>query len=138
MLQRGNVKRFSVSLPPSLVEEFDETWRGMEYENRSKAVHDAIRGFISGAQWSKQASGEMVGVVLALVYLDRQGLVEDITSLLHGFKGVIVSMQRLYVEENKMLEIIGVKGDVGEIKGLVQGLMALKGVKQAASSIMAL
>ena len=63
---------------------------------------------------------------------------EDIKSLLHRFKGVIVSMQRLYVEENKMLEIIGVKGDVGEIKGLVQGLMALKGVKQAASSIIAL
>lgn len=138
MLQSGNVKRFSVSLPPSLVEEFDETWRGMEYENRSKAVHDAIRGFITEAQWLKQASGEMVGVVLALVYLDRQGLVEDATSLLRGFKGIITSMQRFYVEENKMLEIIGVKGEVGEIKQLVQGFMALKGVKQATSSIISL
>ena len=137
-MQSGNVKRFSVSLPPSLVEEFDETWRGMQYENRSKAVHDAIRGFITEVQWSKQASGEMVGVVLALVYHDKQGLVEEVTSLLHEFKGIIASMQRLYVEENKMLEIIGVKGDEGEIKRLMQGLMALKGVKQAASSIIAL
>jgi len=110
----------------------------MQYENRSKAVHDAIRGFITEAQWLTQASGEMVGVVLALVYLDKQGLVEDATSLLSGFKGIITSMQRFYVEENKMLEVIGVKGEVGEIKRLVQGLMALKGVKQATSSIIAL
>ena len=137
-MKRDSVKRFSVSLPPSLVGEFDETWRGMEYENRSKAVHDAIRGFISEAQWLKEASGEMVGVVLALVYLDKQGLVEDATSLLRGFRGVITSMQRFYVEENKMLEVIGVKGEVGEIKRLVQGLMALKGVKQATSSMIAL
>ena len=136
MLQSGNVKRFSVSLPPSLVEEFDETWRGMEYENRSKAVHDAIRGFITEVQW-KQMSGDTVGVVLALLYLDRPGLVEEVSSLKHKFRKIIYSIQQVYVDENKSLEIIGVKGDVGEIKELKQGLMAMKGVKQVTSSIIA-
>jgi metal-responsive CopG/Arc/MetJ family transcriptional regulator len=91
----------------------------MEYENKSKAVHEALRGFISEAQQSMRASGEMLGMVLALAYLDKQGLVEDITSFLHGAK------KGDYVRE------------VGEIKAMVQGLMALKGVKQAASSIIA-
>jgi len=136
-VQSGNVKRFSVSLPPSLVEEFDVAWQGMQYGSRSKAVHDAIRGFITEVQWSKQASGEMVGVILALLYLDRPGLVEEVSSLKHKFRKVISSIQQVYVDENKSLEIIGVKGGVEEIKELKQGLMAMKGVKQVTSSIIA-
>ena len=136
MVQSGNVKRFSVSLPPSLVDEFDLAWQGMQYGNRSKAVHDAIRGFITEVQW-KQTSGDAVGVVLALLYLDRPGLVEGVSSLKHKFRGIIYSIQQVYVDENKSLEIIGVKGDVGEIKELKQGLMAMKGVKQVTSSIIA-
>ena len=136
MAQSGNVKRFSVSLPPSLVEEFDVAWQGMQYGNRSKAVHDAIRGFITDVQW-KQTSGDAVGVVLALLYLDKPGLVEEVSSLKHEFRKVISSIQQVYVDENKGLEIIGVKGDVGEIRALKQGLMAMKGVKQATSSIIA-
>jgi len=136
LAQSGNVKRFSVSLPPSLVEEFDVAWQGMQYGNRSKAVHDAIRGFITDVQW-KQTSGDAVGVVLALLYLDKPGLVEEVSSLKHEFRKVISSIQQVYVDENKGLEIIGVKGDVGEIRALKQGLMAMKGVKQATSSIIA-
>ena len=136
MAQSGNVKRFSVSLPPSLVEEFDVAWQGMQYGNRSKAVHDAIRGFITDVQW-KQTSGDAVGVVLALLYLDKPGLVEEVSSLKHEFRKVISSIQQVYVDENKGLEIIGVKGVVGELRALKQGLMAMKGVKQATSSIIA-
>ena len=137
MVQSGNVKRFSVSLPPSLVDEFDEAWQGMQYGNRSKAVHDAIRGFITETQWSTQASGEMMGVVLALIYLDRPGLAEEVMIFTHGFRGIIFSIHQVFVGENKVLEVIGVKGDVGEIVQLMQGLMAKKGVKQVTSSIIA-
>jgi len=79
----------------------------------------------------------MVGVVLALFYLDRPGLMEEVTLLQHRFSGIIASIQHLFVGENKVLEIISVNGAVGEIKLLMQGLMAKKGVKQVVSSIIA-
>jgi len=135
--RRRKVRRFSVSLPPSLVEEFDETWRNMRYANRSKAVHDAVRGFITEVQWMKREAGVVVGVVLVLYYLDRPGLVEEVAAVQHRFKGIIASIQKMYVEENKMFEIIGVRGGVGAIKRLTQGLMAKKGVKQVKASIIA-
>lgn len=50
MSQRESVTRFNVSLPQTLVEEFDEIWRSMRYGSRSKAVHDAIRSFITEVQ----------------------------------------------------------------------------------------
>jgi CopG family nickel-responsive transcriptional regulator len=137
LLQHKNVRRFSISLPPSLVEEFDATWRRMKYENRSKAVHDAVRGFITEAQWMNRESGMMVGVVLVLYYLDKPGLVGEVAELQHGFKAVISSIQQLFVEDNKILELIGVKGNVVDIKRLTQELMAKKGVKHVKTSMIA-
>lgn len=137
MPRRGNVKRFSISLPPTLVEEFDETWRSLQYESRSKAVHDAVRGFITEVRWMKRESGLVIGVVLVLHYLDKPGLLEEIAEVQHRFRGTIASIQQLYVEENKMMEIIAVEGDVGDIKLLVQDLMARSGVKQVKASIIA-
>jgi CopG family nickel-responsive transcriptional regulator len=131
----GKVKRFSVSLPPSLVEEFDETWRDMDYDNRSKAVHDALRGFISEAKWMRRASGDMIGAVLVLSYVDRPGLIEETAFLKHGFKDIICSNQQMYVEDNKLLEVISVKGDAVEIKKLIELLKSKKGVKHVSSSI---
>ncbi len=129
MTQRRNVRRFSISLPPTLVEEFDETWRNMRYENRSKAVHDAIRGFITEVQWMRRDVGAVVGVVLILRYIDKPGLIEDIAELKHSFRKIITSIQQQYLDENKMLETLAVEGDVEKVKRLSQALMAKKGVK---------
>jgi CopG family nickel-responsive transcriptional regulator len=137
MLQHRNVRRFSISLPPSLVDEFDETWQRMKYDNRSKAVHDAVRGFISEAQWMSRESDIMVGVILVLYYLDKPGLVSEIAVLQHRFKKVISSIQQLFIEENKFLEILSVKGESDEIKQLTQELMVKKGVKHVKVSIIA-
>ena len=132
-----NVRRFSVSLPPTLIEEFDETWQNMRYNNRSKAVHDAIRSFISEVKWMQNESGVGVGVIIVLRYLDRPSVVEKVSVGRQGFKGIITSIHQRYFEENKMLEIIEVEGKVGEIKQLTQEIMAKKGVKQVKVSIIA-
>ncbi|MBS7638738.1 hypothetical protein KEJ49_07680 [Candidatus Bathyarchaeota archaeon] len=130
-----SVVRFSVSLPPALVKEFDETWRSMRYDNRSKALHDALRSFISEVEWMREEGGFLVGVVMALHYLDRPGLLEELATILRRFRGIISSIQQVYVEENKMLGIISVAGEAGEIKRMAQELMAKRGVKQVKVSV---
>ncbi len=137
MSLHGNVRRFSVSLPPTLIEEFDETWQNMRYNNRSKAIHDAIRSFISEVKWMQNESGVGVGVIIVLRYLDRPSVVEEVSAGRQEFKGIITSVHQRYFEENKMLEVIGVEGKVGEIKQLTQEIMAKKGVKQVKTSIIA-
>jgi CopG family nickel-responsive transcriptional regulator len=134
----GNVRRFSVSLPPTLVEEFDETWQNMRYNNRSKAIHDAIRSFISEVKWMQNESDIGLGVIIILRYLNRPSVVEEVSAGQQEFKGIIKSIHQRYFEENKMLEIIEVEGKVGEIKQLTQEIMAKKGVKQVKASIIAL
>ena len=137
MSLHGNVRRFSVSLPPTLIEEFDETWQNMRYNNRSKAIHDAIRSFISEVKWLQNESDVGVGVIIILRYLNRPSVIEEVSTGQQEFKEIITSIHQRYFEENKMLEIIEVEGKVGEIKQLTQEIMTKKGVKQVKASIIA-
>jgi CopG family nickel-responsive transcriptional regulator len=130
MPQKMKVTRFSVSLPPPLVEKLDKTWRSMRYENRSKAIHDAVRSFITEFEWMQKDSGRITGAVLVLYYLDKPGLLDEITKAQHQFKNAISSTLHVHLEENKCLEIIAVEGSVQEIRSLAQSLMTKRGVKQ--------
>jgi CopG family nickel-responsive transcriptional regulator len=130
MPQKMKVTRFSVSLPPPLVEKLDEVWKSMQYENRSKAVHDAVRSFITEFEWMQKDSGRITGAVLVLYYLDKPGLLDEITKAQHKFKNVISSTLHVHLEDNKCLEIIAVEGSVQEIRSLAQSLMTKRGVKQ--------
>lgn len=126
-----------MSLPSTLVDEFDNTWRNMKYRNRSKAIHDAIRGFITEVQSSELESSFVVGTILVLHYLDKTGLMEEVKKIQHKFKDIISAIQQTYIEENKMLEVIQVTGNFQEIERLMQDLMAKKGVKEVKMSIIA-
>ena len=130
MPQKMKVTRFSVSLPPPLLKRLDETWKKMHYEDRSKAIHDAVRSFISEFEWMQKDSGQITGAILVLYYLDKPGLLEEITRAQHQFKNVISSTTHLHLEENKCLEMIAIKGNTQEVRNLTQTLMAKKGVKQ--------
>jgi CopG family nickel-responsive transcriptional regulator len=130
MSRKMKVTRFSVSLPPSLVNRFDETWKNMQYENRSKAVHDALRSFITEFEWMRAEKGQITGAILVLYYLDKPGLLNEITKVQHEFKNAISSTLHVHLEEDKCLEIIAVEGNVQEVRSLAQALMAKRGVKQ--------
>jgi CopG family nickel-responsive transcriptional regulator len=133
-----NVARFSVSLPPPLLKRLDETWRSMHYEDRSKAIHDAVRSFISEFEWMQKETGIITGAVLVLYYLNKPGLLNEIARTQHRFKKVISSTTHIHLEEDECLEMIAVKGDVQEVRSLTQALMAKKGVKQVKVAALAL
>jgi len=122
--------RLSVSLPTSLVKEFDAVWRNMQYTNRSKAVHDAIRNFISDHKWMQGEAEELLGAIVLLYYLDKPGLLNRIMAIQHEFENVISSTMHVHLTKDKCLEIIAVKGKAKDAKSLAQKLMTKKGVKQ--------
>ena len=124
------VTRFSVSLPPTLVEKFDNAWKGMQYDSRSKAIHDAVRGFINEYESTRKARGSVTGVVLMLYYLGKPGLLDEIMSTQHKFEAAICSTLHVHLAKNKCLEIIAVKGDAQQIKSLAETLATKKGVQQ--------
>lgn len=136
MRGRAGVIRFSVSLPPSVVEEFDSIWKNIGYESRSKAIHDAIQSFVSEFKWTSSEAERVAGAILILYHLDRHELVEKIIGLQHKFMDIITSTTHIHLKEDTCLEIIAVNGEVSEIKRLAEEIMTKKGVKQVKVAIM--
>jgi len=130
MASLKGVVRFSVSLPPKLVKDFDEAWKGMGYDNRSKAAHDAFRSFISEYKWTREEAEEITGAIVLLYYVDKPGLLTQIVQTQHKYENVVSSAMHVHLTRDKCLEIIAVKGKANEIRSLSQELMTKKGVKQ--------
>jgi CopG family nickel-responsive transcriptional regulator len=137
MTENSKVTRFSVSLPPTLVEKFDDAWKGMHYDSRSKAIHDAVRGFINDYESTRKTKGNVVGAVLMLYYLGKPGLIDEIMNVQHAFEQVICSTIHVHLAKNKCMEMIVVKGGAQEIKSLAEILAAKKGVQQVKLTSMA-
>lgn len=137
MSHKVKVTRFSVSVPQPLMEDLDRAWKTMGYENRSKAVHDAIRTFISEFAWMHKETGQITGALLILYYLKKPGLLEEIMEAQHRFKNVVLSTMHIHLEEEKCLEIIALRGIAQEVKNLAKVLMTKKGVKQVKVAAMA-
>ena len=130
MSLKRKVVRFSVSLPPTLVKEFDGVWGDMRYVSRSKAVHDALRNFISEYKWRREEAGKIAGAIVMLYYLDKPGLVNKIMRVQHRFEDIISSTMHIHLTKNKCLEVVAVNGNTKEVRSLTQELMTKKGVKQ--------
>jgi CopG family nickel-responsive transcriptional regulator len=122
--------RLSVSLPARLAHEFDDTWQNMQYPNRSKAVHDALRNFISDNKWMRKETGELMGAIVLVYYLNKPRLVNKILEAQHMFGDIVSSTMHFHLTKDKCMEIIAVKGNAHQANNLTQMLMALKGVKQ--------
>jgi CopG family nickel-responsive transcriptional regulator len=138
MVSVKGVTRFSVSLPPSLVKAFDDSWKDIGYESRSKAAHDAFRNFISDYKWTRTEAGEIAGTIALVYYLDKPGLLNQIVEAQHKFENVVTASMHLHLTKDKCMEIIAVKGKASGIRSLSQELMTKKGVKELKFTAIAL
>jgi len=128
--QSKGVVRFSVSLPPQLVKDFDEVWKAKGYDNRSRAAHDAFRSFVSEYKWAFSDTEEIAGAIMLIYYLDKPGLLNQIVEIQHNFEGIVSSTMHIHLAKNECLEIIAVKGEAKDIRELGQKLSIQKGVKE--------
>jgi len=132
---KGGVRRVSVSVEPGLVDEFDSTISEMGY-NRSTAIEAAMRDFLSGYKWTAAGEGAVAGAVTMIYDHHVRGLGESLTHLQHEYLDVVSSATHVHLDHDNCLEILAVKGDIGRIKELTQGLMVIRGVKQLKFSIL--
>jgi CopG family nickel-responsive transcriptional regulator len=124
-----NIVRLGVTFPPELLADFDKVTRRMGYSNRSKAVQDAVRLFISEKEWVQKERGSQTGVLMMLYDHEVRGLEGALTDLQHHFSDLICSTMHIHLSERECLEAIAVKGDGAKIRKLSNELSAKKGVK---------
>lgn len=132
------IVRVGVTFPPDLLKDFDDIIAKTGYENRSKAVQDAVRLFVSERKWLQDEKGAQAGVLVMLYDHEIKGLENELTHIQHHHSDVICSTIHIHLNERDCLEAIAVKGDVEEIKKLSNELSAQKGVKIFKTTLMAM
>ena len=134
----AKIVRISVTIPPDLLKDFDDVTRRMGYENRSKAVQDAVRLFVSERKWLQEEKGVQAGVLMLLYDHDVRGLEDALTDVQHHHANIISSTMHIHLSERECLEAIAVKGDAAEIRKLSDELASKRGVKLLKTMIVSL
>ncbi len=128
-MNRKGVRRFSVSVPPELLEDFDKTIKNMGYE-RSKAVQLAMQNFLTEYRWMSEEKGIGVGGLIMIYNHEARGLEETLTDIQHKYREVICSATHIHLDDKNCLEILAIRGEVKTMRSLAERLMKERGVKQ--------
>jgi CopG family nickel-responsive transcriptional regulator len=129
------IVRVGVTFPPELLKDFDEVVSEIGYGNRSKAVQDAVRLFVSEKKWLHEERGSRVGVLMILYDHEARGLENELTRIQHRYAHIICSTMHIHLSETDCLEAIAVKGNGAEIRRLSNELAAKKGVKLSRTTV---
>ncbi len=123
------IKRVGVTFPPDLLKDFDEVIGTMCYDNRSKAVQDAVRLFVAERKLLQNQTEDQAGLLMLLYDHEARGLENALTETQHRFARVICSTMHIHLTHTDCLEAIAVKGSAIEIRKLRDQLAPRKGVK---------
>ena len=123
------IKRAGVTFPPDLLKDFDEIVETMGYQNRSKAIQDAVRMFVAERKMIQKETKDQAGLMMMLYDHEARGLESVLTHVQHHFANVICSSMHIHLNETDCLEAIAVKGKAAEVRKLRDQLATKKGVK---------
>ena len=122
------ISRIGVSLPRSLLDDFDNIIKRRGYSSRSEAIRDAIRAYIAEYRWLESEKGEIVGAVVVIYDHKIHGVSDAIINLQHEFSEIITSSMHVHLNRDQCLELILVKGEMEDIKRLVDRISVMRGV----------
>ncbi len=122
------VVRFSVSTEERLLRRFDALIDAQGYANRSEAIRDLIRGALVEDALADEDS-DAVGTVTLVYDHHFSDLSDKLTEHQHTHHESIVSTLHIHLDHHHCLEVIVLRGRIGEIKRLADSLIGTKGVK---------
>jgi CopG family nickel-responsive transcriptional regulator len=130
----GRVHRVSISTPPELLKQFDDSLRTLGYKDRSRALQVAMKNFVTEYAWKQ---GHQIGAGAILLTYDHEshGLQEALTDLQHHYRNIVNSTTHIHLDESRCLEMISVKGKMEHIHALAKAMMKIRGITQLKLSI---
>ena len=120
--------RFGVSIPPKLLQRFDQAIGELGYANRSEAIRDLIRDRLVELDWEAEET-ETVGTVTLVYDHHTRELTEKLTELQHRAHEAVISGMHVHMDAHNCLEVLVVRGRGRDIKHLADRLISTKGVK---------
>jgi CopG family nickel-responsive transcriptional regulator len=130
------IERIGVSLDKKLLSMFDKLIAKKGYPNRSEAIRDLIRRQLSSDQL-QDPKAQAVGAVFLVYNHDSTKLMQKLTDLQHSHLLHAISSLHVHLDEHDCLEVIVLRGQVGEINKMADSLLSMKGVKIGRTNLLA-
>ena len=130
------IERIGVSLDKKLLSTFDKLIAKQGYQNRSEAIRDLIRRQLSGERL-QHPTAKAVGAVFLVYDHDSTKLMQKLTDLQHSHILQTISSMHIHLDEHNCLEVIVLRGQVGEINKMADSLLSMKGVKLGRTNLLA-
>ena len=118
--------RFGVSVPEELLDSFDRIVEKRGYVGRSGAIRDAMRAYISQAEWDS-AQGVNTAT-LNVVYHHTPRLMSDLIKIQHQSGLNILSSVHVHISRTHCLEVITMRGSKDSIESLADRISGLSGI----------
>ena len=126
----ADIKRFGVSLPSELLDEFDTMIEDMGYDNRSKAIADLIRDRMVEKDWDS-GKGDVIGIISMIYDHHTSDTVTKLLELQHSVHIGMYSTMHVHLDHDNCLEILALKGSSTTIRELADHIKSVRGVKHS-------
>lgn len=124
----NQVERIGVSLDKKLLSKFDGLIAKQGYQSRSEAIRDLIRQQLSSERLSNPQAKAVAAVFL--VYDHHATMVpQKLIDLQHSHLLQAISSLHVHLDEHDCLEVIILRGRIGQINKVAENIVSTKGVK---------
>jgi CopG family nickel-responsive transcriptional regulator len=135
-MKMSRIERIGVSLEKELLGAFDVLIGKRGYPSRSEAIRDLIRQQISEERLSNPKATAVAAVFLVYNHHSTK-LMGLLTDLQHSHLLQTISSMHIHLDAHDCLEVIVLRGQVGEINKTAENLISLKGVKLSRINLLA-
>jgi CopG family nickel-responsive transcriptional regulator len=122
------VERIGVSLEKRLLSTFDELITKQGYPSRSEAIRDLIRQRLNNERLSNPKANAIAAVYVIYDHYSTK-LMQDLVGMQHSHLLQTICSMHVHLDAHDCMEVIVLKGHVGEIHKTGENILSLKGVK---------
>jgi len=124
----AEIERIGVSLDKDLLADFDKLIAKQGYQSRSEAIRDLVRQQLSQERVSDPEAHAVAAVFLVYDH-HAANLAEKLIAIQHSHLLQAISSLHVHLDHHDCLEIIVLRGLVGEINRVGENILSMKGVK---------
>ena len=134
------LERIGVSLDKDLLSKFDDLIGKRGYQSRSEALRDLVRRELSEERLGDPKAKGVAAVFLVYDHHSTK-LTDKLIGLQHSHSRAsslqVISSLHVHLDEHDCLEVIVIRGQVGEINKVAESILSMKGVKLGRLNIVA-
>jgi CopG family nickel-responsive transcriptional regulator len=139
-IKMSQLERIGVSLDKKLLSMFDELIAKHGYQSRSEAIRDLVRRQLSEERL-QHAEAKAVAAVFLVYDHHSTKLTDKLIALQHAHRPdsnlQVISSLHVHLDEHDCLEVIVLRGRVGEINEVAETILSMKGVKLGRLNVVA-